>query len=105
MESKHNLLMKFGQFMSYYKRKKNIRKFYENCSLKTSPRPFFVCKELGITSTENETFEASYLHSIFNSTAIETYPIQLADLLRFPFTKVSMKIKKGLELVLRPHFS
>ena len=30
---------------------------------------------------------------------------QPADLLRFLFTEVSLKIKKGLELVSRPHFS
>ena len=33
--SKHTLLMKFGQFMSYYERKKIIKKFYKNCNLKT----------------------------------------------------------------------
>ena len=47
--SKHNLQMKIGQFMSYYKRKKIIKKFYKNYDLKTSPEPFCVCKELGIT--------------------------------------------------------
>ena len=33
--------MKFGQFMSYYKRKNFIKKLYQNCGLKTSSRPFF----------------------------------------------------------------
>ena len=47
--SKHSLLINFSQFMSYYK-KKCIRKFYENCDLKTSPGPFCICKELVITS-------------------------------------------------------
>ena len=37
----NSLLMKFGQFMSYYKRKIFIKKFYNNCDLKTSSRPFF----------------------------------------------------------------
>ena len=42
--------MKFGQFMSYYKRKKFIKKFYKNCDPKTSSRPFCVCKELTKTT-------------------------------------------------------
>ena len=35
--------------MSYYKRKKFIKKLYKNCGLKTSSRPFYVCKELSTT--------------------------------------------------------
>ena len=48
--SKHSLLMKFSQFMSYYKGTNFIKKFYKNCGLKTSSRPFCVCKELSTTS-------------------------------------------------------
>ena len=48
--SKHSLLMKFGQFMSYDKRKNFIKKFFQNCGLKTSSRFFCVCKELSTTS-------------------------------------------------------
>ena len=48
--SKDSLLMKFDQFMSYSKRNNFIKKFYKNCSLKTSSRPFCVCKELSTTS-------------------------------------------------------
>ena len=44
------MLMKFGQFMSYYKRKKLIKKFYKNCNLKTSFMPFCIHKELSTTS-------------------------------------------------------
>ena len=40
------LLMKSGQFMSYYKRKKIIKNVCKNCDLKTSCKPFCVCKEL-----------------------------------------------------------
>ena len=40
---KYSLLMKFGQFISYYIRKNFIKKFYKNC------RPFCVCKEWSIT--------------------------------------------------------
>ena len=46
-----SLLMKFGQFISYYKRKANIKKFYKICDLNTSSRPFCVCKQLSTTST------------------------------------------------------
>ena len=48
--SKHSLLMKFGKFVSYYKRKNFIKKFYKKCGLKTSFRLFCVCKELSTTS-------------------------------------------------------
>ena len=53
---KSSLFNEIGCFMSYYKRKKIIRKFYENYSLKTSPRPFYVCRELGITSIKKLNF-------------------------------------------------
>ena len=42
MGSKYSLLMKFGQFMSYYKRKNFIKNILPNS---------FVCKELSTTST------------------------------------------------------
>ena len=65
LESKNSLLMKFGQFISYYKGKTFVKIFYKNCDLETRPatRPFCVCKEL-ITKTllENELFVASYLY-------------------------------------------
>ena len=32
--------MKFGQFISYYRRKNFIKKFYKTCDLKTCSRPF-----------------------------------------------------------------
>ena len=47
--SKHSQLTKFGQFI-YYKRKKNIKKFYKNCDLKTRSRPYCACKELSTNS-------------------------------------------------------
>ena len=39
-----------------------------------------------------------------NSKAIKICPNQHADLFGILFTKDSLKIKKGLELVSRPHF-
>ena len=49
-KSKHSLSMKFGQFISYYKWKNFIKKFFWNCDLKTNSRPFCVCQELSTTS-------------------------------------------------------
>ena len=46
MGSKHTLFMKFGQFMSYYKRKYLIKKFNKNCDLKTSSRHFCIKRNL-----------------------------------------------------------
>ena len=43
--SKHSLLMKFGHFMSHYKRKNFIKKVCKNCGLKTSSRLFCGCKD------------------------------------------------------------
>ena len=94
--------MTFGQFMSYYRSKNFIKKFYKNCGLKTSSRPFCVCKELSTLLLENEIFAASYLYKISNSKAINIFPNQHADLHRIPFTEDSadsLKIKKGLKLV------
>ena len=48
--SKHSLLVKFGQFMSHYKRKNFTKKFCKNCRLETSSRPFCVSKELSTVS-------------------------------------------------------
>ena len=42
---------------------------------------------------------------MFNSKAIEICPNQHADLFRILFTENSWKIKKGLELASRLHFS
>ena len=53
--SKYSLLMKFGQFMLYYKRKKLIKKFYKICGLKTGSRPFCVSKDSAQLLLENDT--------------------------------------------------
>ena len=45
-ESKYSLLIKFGQFMWYYKRKSFLKKFYKNCNLETISRPSCVCKKI-----------------------------------------------------------
>ena len=52
---------------------------------------------------ENLVFPALYY--IFNNIAVKISPNQHAGLFRFLFTEDSLKIKKGLELVFRSHFS
>ena len=53
---KHSLSMKFGQFMSYSKVNNFIKKFCKNCDVKTSSRPFCVCKELSTISIGKRNF-------------------------------------------------
>ena len=48
--------MKFGQFMSDYKRQNFIKKFNKNWELKTSSRLLFVGKELSIAAIEKRNF-------------------------------------------------
>ena len=43
--SKHSLVMKFGQFTYYYKRKLFVKKYYEKWTLETSSSPFLIFKE------------------------------------------------------------
>ena len=46
--SKRSLVMKFGQFMQYYKIIFFIKKFYEKSGLGTSSRPFLIFKESSV---------------------------------------------------------
>ena len=55
MGTKRSLLIKFGQFISYYKRKK-IKNVYKICNLKTNSKPFCVCKELSTKAIEKWIF-------------------------------------------------
>ena len=55
----NSLLMKYGQFISYYKRR--YQKITQNCVLITSSRPFCVSKKLS-KSIEKWIFETSYLY-------------------------------------------
>ena len=43
--SKRSLVMKFGQFMQYYKIFFFVKKFYKKCDLEASFRPFLIFKE------------------------------------------------------------
>ena len=98
--------MKFGQYMWHYNKKKKISIFITKTAIwKLVLSPFVFAKNNAQTLLENEMFETSYLYYICNSKTIKICPNQHANLLKFLFTTDSLKIKKGLELVSRPHFS
>ena len=44
--------MRFDKFVSYYKRKEFNKNFHNNYHLKTSSKPFYVCKESNTTAIE-----------------------------------------------------
>ena len=46
--SKRSLVVKFGQFMQYYKLIVFIKKFYKKCGLETSSRLFLTFKESSV---------------------------------------------------------
>ena len=46
--SKRSPVIKFGQFMQYYKMIFFIKKSYEKCGLETSSRPFLIFKESSV---------------------------------------------------------
>ena len=46
--SKCSLVIKFGQFMQYYKIIFFIKKFYKKCGLETSSKPFLVFKKSSV---------------------------------------------------------
>ena len=45
LRSKYSLVMKFGQFMQYYKKKFFIKKFSGKWDLETSSRSFLIFKD------------------------------------------------------------
>ena len=92
--------MKFGQFMPYYKIKKSIIKFYKNCNLETSSRPFSVCKKIKNNLYWKMTFskQPTYVRYV-TAKPFKICPNQHADLLKFLFTWDFLKNKKGVELV------
>ena len=48
LESKCSLVIKFGQFMQYYKITFFIKEFYEKCVQETSSRAFLIFKESSV---------------------------------------------------------
>ena len=96
--------MKFGQLMSYYKRKRFMKKFHKTCDLEISSRPFCVCKELSTTYIGKWNFWSKlltlgmYKQNYQNLSKLVNRPPQI------PFYRKFLKTKKGLELVSRPYF-
>ena len=54
--------MEFGQFMSYYQRKKLSKNFTKTATSKLVSSPFVFAKNYTQPLLENEIFERSYLH-------------------------------------------
>ena len=54
--------MKFGQFIQYYNRKKNVKKIAKTATWKLVPGPFVFSKNEAQSLLDNEIFEASYLY-------------------------------------------
>ena len=95
--SKHNVLIKFGQFMSYYKIKDFMEKFYKNYGLKTSYRPVWVCKELSTTSVGKFVKQATYIRYVMAKLSkFLQISMQTSD---FFLQMILWKMKKGLGLV------
>ena len=100
MESKHLLLMKIDQFMSYYKRKKFVKKFYK---IPQVPGPFVFTKNLVQLHWKMKFLkQATYIRYIL---AKLSKPVQITKhTSSYFFTEDYLKIKKGLELVSNPYF-
>ena len=78
--------MKFGQFMTYYKKNNFIKNSQKSVAWKLVPGAFALAKNWAQPALENEIFQAIYLHQIRNSKATELSPNQHAGLLRLFFT-------------------
>ena len=48
LESKHSLVMKVNQFMSYYKRRIFMKKSCKKCGLETGLTPYFIFKQFSV---------------------------------------------------------
>ena len=91
--------------MSFCKRKISSKNSAKTATWKLVPDPIVFAINQAQLLLENEIFEVIYLYQICISKTTEISPNQHADLFRIIFTENSLKIKKGLELVARPHFS
>ena len=106
--SKHSLLMKCGQYMSYYERKSFIKKFHKNCNLlKTSFKQVLLClQRIKHNFYWKMKFlkQATYIRYVITNLSKFVQISKVTSTESF-FTEDSLKIRKGLELVSRPHFS
>ena len=98
MGRKHILLVKFGQFMSCYTR----RKFYQKILQKMRHESKVLCLQ---RIEHNLYWKMKFLKQATQICFRKICPNQHNDPLRFRSADDSFKIKKGLELVPRPHFS
>ena len=95
-------LMKLVHFMSYSIRNYFIKKFYKNCSLETSSRPFCVCKELSTTSIGKCLKQSTYIRYVI-AKLLRLVQISMLASSEF-FLQILRKLKR-LKLVSRPHFT
>ena len=69
----NSLVIKFGKFMSHYKRKMFIKKSKKNVEWQaTSSRPICVYKKISTTSTGRCNFQTNWLYWICHSKTIKT---------------------------------
>ena len=97
--------MKFGQFMSYYK-KQNHQKILQKLWPGKQFQALFCLQRIKRNFYWKNFFlkQATYI-SYVTAKLSKFIQNQHVDLLRIIFTKDFLKIKKGVELVSRPHFS
>ena len=74
LQSKYSLVMKSGQFMSYYKRKSLLKKCAKKWGLHTSSRPICIYKELCTIAIQKWNPEANWLYQICNRKTIKICP-------------------------------
>ena len=86
--------MKFGQFMSYFKKKS----FHQKIIQKLRPENQFQALLCLQRIKQNLKYLKQSTYYIFNRKTIKISPNQHATLPRFLFTEDSLKIKKGSEL-------
>ena len=96
--SKHSLLMKFGQFMSYYKRKTFVKKILQKLRPQNWSHALLCVQRIRYNFCQKMKFlkQAIYIRYVI----AKLRPDQLAQLLRFLFTEDSLEIKKGFAFVI-----
>ena len=95
--SKHGLVMKSGQFMSYYKRKLQPENQFQALL-------YFQRIKNNLYWKMKLLKQATYIRYVLAKLS-KFFQISTQTYLNSFFTEDSLKIKKGLELVSRPHFS
>ena len=94
-----------GRLCDIKKEKKSSKNFAKSGTRKLVPDFSVFAKNYAQPLLKKKVFKASYSYYIYNSKTIKICLDQHPDLFRFSFTEDSLKIKKGLELVFKPHFT